>query len=760
MTFKTLVTPPTVVTEAASEITATSATLNAKVNPNGGNVTNCEFEYGTASVSEKSMPCSSPPGSGNTPVAVSATVTGLTLKTTYHFRISATNGGGTNKGSEESLKTLTNPPTVVTKPATELTQTSATLNATVNPNGTELTECLFEYTTQAKFEFGGYFESKSKPFSCPPGSGENAVAVSAAVTGLSPNATYHFRIVAMNAAGQTSDGADETLRTLAPCTAEGFCTAFTHTEPREAPFGEPNALAVDSSGNIWVADSAHDHVIEFNSTRTFVRQIGSEGTGNGQFKGIGGVVADSSGDIFVSDTGNDRIQEFSSSGTFLKAFGSSAPGSGQLLSPGAVAIDGSGNVWVLNGKEAQAGGRIVEFSSSGTFLSQFGSKGTGPGQLLYADGLAFSGGNLYVSEVSPHRVQELSTSGEFIAAFDETGSLPSGIATDPTTGNLYVSDINGHVSQFSAAGSLIASFGSPGSGAGQFWSPQGVAVGSSGTIFVADTHNQRIEEWKAGSPPTFANAFTHTESHEVPFGEPNALAVDSSGNIWVADSAHDHVIEFNSTRTFVRQIGSEGTGNGQFKGIGGVVADSSGDIFVSDTGNDRIQEFSSTGTFMKAFGSSAPGSGQLLSPGAVAIDGSGNVWVLNGKEAQAGGRIVEFSSSGTFLSQFGSKGTGPGQLLYADGLAFSGGNLYVSEVSPHRVQELSTSGTFIASFDETGSLPSGIATDPSTGNLYVSDINGHVSQFSAAGSLIAWLPRLWQRAAVDSRRQSRWDPPG
>ena len=189
------------------------------------------------------------------------------------------------------------------------------------------------------------------------------------------------------------------------------------------------------------------------------------------------------------------MQEFSSSGTFLKAFGSSAAGNGQLLSPGAVAIDASGNVWVLNGIGAQAGGRIVEFSSSGSFISQFGSKGTAGGQLLYADGLAFSGGHLYVSEVSPQRVQELSTTGEFIAAFDEAGSLPSGIATDPTTGNLYISDVNGHVAQFSAAGSLIASFGSPGSGTGQLWGPQAVAVGSSGTIFVADTHNQRIEEW-------------------------------------------------------------------------------------------------------------------------------------------------------------------------------------------------------------------------------------------------------------------------
>ena len=294
-TFKTLATPPAVVTEPASEVTATSATLNAKVNPNGYNVTKCEFEYGTASVSEKHVECSSLPGSGTAPVAVSANVSGLTLKTTYHFRISATNAGATTKGSEETFKTLTTPPTVVTKPASEITQTTAKLSATVNPNGTEVTECKFEYTTQANFEFGGYFEALSAPCSSSPGSGNSAVPVSASVSGLKANNVYHFRIVAVNAAAQTSNGADETLRTLLPCAAESFCIAFTHTESREAPFGEPTAVAVDPSGNIWVADSAHDHVLQFNSSREFVRQIGSEGSGESQFKGIGGIATNSSG---------------------------------------------------------------------------------------------------------------------------------------------------------------------------------------------------------------------------------------------------------------------------------------------------------------------------------------------------------------------------------------------------------------------------------------------------------------------------------
>jgi hypothetical protein len=97
---------PTVETGSASEVTPTSATLSATVNPNGETVSECKFEYGTTVSYGSSVPCSSSPGSGSSPVAVSASVTGLAANTTYHFRISATNATGTSKGSDETFTTL------------------------------------------------------------------------------------------------------------------------------------------------------------------------------------------------------------------------------------------------------------------------------------------------------------------------------------------------------------------------------------------------------------------------------------------------------------------------------------------------------------------------------------------------------------------------------------------------------------------------------------------------------------------------------
>lgn len=95
---------PVAITGAASDISQTAATLGGKVNPEGGSTT-CEFEYGTTASYGSSAPCADSPGSGSGEVAVGAALSGLTAGTTYHFRISATNAGGTSKGADATFTT-------------------------------------------------------------------------------------------------------------------------------------------------------------------------------------------------------------------------------------------------------------------------------------------------------------------------------------------------------------------------------------------------------------------------------------------------------------------------------------------------------------------------------------------------------------------------------------------------------------------------------------------------------------------------------
>src|SRR5205807_1842561 len=119
----TLPNPPTVLTGTAASVTQTTATLAASVNSNGGNVTECRFEYGTSPSYGASAPCASLPGSATSPVEVSAQISGLKATTTYPLPLHAALPISTSAAFVGSSTTLPNPPTVLTGTAASVTQT-------------------------------------------------------------------------------------------------------------------------------------------------------------------------------------------------------------------------------------------------------------------------------------------------------------------------------------------------------------------------------------------------------------------------------------------------------------------------------------------------------------------------------------------------------------------------------------------------------------------------------------------------------------
>jgi uncharacterized protein YegP (UPF0339 family) len=197
-TFTTLT---AVVTGQATKVTATSATLNGTVNPDGTTITGCHFEYGETTSYGHSQPCASTP-SGSSPVAVSAGITGLAENTTYHFRLVAANSGGSYAGSDVTFTTLS-PPVVDAAYTSNLTESSVDLNAEINPKGFDSTY-HFEWGTST-----GYGNSVPVP-DADIGSGTSDVPVSQHVSGLSANTTYHWRVVATNSIG-TTEGQDHTF---------------------------------------------------------------------------------------------------------------------------------------------------------------------------------------------------------------------------------------------------------------------------------------------------------------------------------------------------------------------------------------------------------------------------------------------------------------------------------------------------------------------------------------------------------------------
>ena len=198
---------PTGSTGAASAIAETAARLNATVNPNGGTVSDCHFDYGTTTGYGQSVPCeSNPAGTSATPVA--ANVTGLTASTTYHFRVVVITGGGTLTGLDAQFTTTVAgaPPTGSTGTATGIGSNTATMNASVNPQGSSVSDCHFDYGTSASY--GQTIACATTP------TGNDPVAVSAFLSGLSPATTYHFRIVTTTGNGALT-GLDQTFSTSA-----------------------------------------------------------------------------------------------------------------------------------------------------------------------------------------------------------------------------------------------------------------------------------------------------------------------------------------------------------------------------------------------------------------------------------------------------------------------------------------------------------------------------------------------------------------
>lgn len=221
--------PPTVVTTAASSITATGATLNGTVNANGGSTT-VTFDYGLTTGYGSTVTATQSPVTGNTVTPVSAPVTGLQPNMLYHFRVVGVNSAGTSNGNDMTFTTVAAPPIVVTEDAAPIGLTTATLNGTVTAQNSSTTVTFQWGLTPA---FGNVANAT-------PGTvtGNTATAVSADLTGLTATTTYYYRCVGVNSAG-TTYGA--TLSFVAGCPQI----------PPAGPITGPTSVCANSTGNVY-----------------------------------------------------------------------------------------------------------------------------------------------------------------------------------------------------------------------------------------------------------------------------------------------------------------------------------------------------------------------------------------------------------------------------------------------------------------------------------------------------------------------------
>lgn len=501
----------------------------------------------------------------------------------------------------------------------------------------------------------------------------------------------------------------------------------------------PIAAALDSAGNIYVADICNHMIKQFDPNNgQLIKKWGGFGTGDGQFNFPAGIATDINGNIYVGDLHNHRVQRFDPNGQLITKWGSYGTGDGQFNCAQEIALDSQGNVYVVDSENH----RVQGFDPNGQLITKWGSYGTGDGQFMHPQCIAVDNEDYVYIGDNGNRIQKFTTNGQFVLKWGSPGTgdgqfcEPTGIVY--SGGYIYVCDVETMIQKFTKNGQFVSRCGDRGTGNLQFIDPQGLAADSAGNIYVADFWNNRVQIIGPGC--ALIKKFGYYPSADGKFNQPQGIALDGTGNVYVADSSNNRIQKLKSNGGFISKLGSYGAGNGQFRFAQDIAVDSTGYFYVVDNENNRIQKFAPDGEFITKWGSEGTGDGQFRDPENIAVDNGGNIYITDSENH----RVQKFTSTGMFLTKWGDYGTGDGQLNGPCGIAAdSAGNVYVADTGNHRVQKFTSSGIFLTKWGDYGagegqfSGPCGIAVD-SAGNVHVADTyNNRMQKFTSTGVFVA-----------------------
>jgi DNA-binding beta-propeller fold protein YncE len=257
---------------------------------------------------------------------------------------------------------------------------------------------------------------------------------------------------------------------------------------------KPYGVATDRQGRIYVSDTGLGQVWVFDTPAKQVRFIGNDGPT--RLVTPAGVVVDAQGTVFVADTKLDRVFGFDQTGKVVMAIGQND----EFYSPSGLALDGrTSRLYVTDTGRHKV--RVYD-SRTGSFLFEFGTRGTGPAEFNFPTHVSFRHGRLYVTDTMNFRVQVLMPDGRFVRQYGAMGAnfgqlaRPKGVAVD-SEGHVYVIDAAfGNFQIFDPEGDLLLFVGRTGAQPGEFWLPAGLHIDDHDRIYVVDQYNRRVQAFQ------------------------------------------------------------------------------------------------------------------------------------------------------------------------------------------------------------------------------------------------------------------------
>jgi len=534
------------------------------------------------------------------------------------------------------------------------------------------------------------------------------------------------------------------------------------TPPSASTLCDPQGMTVDGSGNLYVADTGNNRVLEYNTPLTTdatadvvigqsLFTSNSCGASATALCSPTAVALDNAGNLYVADTSNSRVLEYTApittgetastvfgQGGSFTAGNCNTPSTGAvtastLCRPFGVALDSSNNLYLADTSNSRVLKYITPLTTNTVADLVLGQLVLTTNGINFVDavGLNTPKGVAIDQSVTPNRLYIADTENNRVLGYSDISLLITGAAADIVIGQ---PDMNSN--QCNQGGTSPS--------ASTLCRPRGIAVDSTGNLYVADSDNNRVLQYDAaittgmaatkvfGQLGSFTTMTCATANSRL--CRPVGVALDGSNNLYVADTGNNRVLEYDtpitSDTTADRVFGqpdftTSGSNAGGLSATSlsfpeGVAIDSTDNLYVADTGNNRVLEYdtpiTSDTTADRVFGqpdffsleSSPVSETSLFSPVGVALDSTDNLYVADKNNSrvleyitpvisitlpQAGAvsaSVVfgqpDFTANSCNNSVTAIGGLSNKSLCFSEGIATDGsGNLFVADTENHRV---------------------------------------------------------------------------